>query len=67
MEMLRPDIWLGHHTEYFDLDGKRARAIKEGTNAWLDPEGYRRFVAGKKREFEEEVELEMGVPNSSTK
>jgi metallo-beta-lactamase class B len=61
-EMLKPDIWLGHHTEYFDLEGKRRRMPVEGVNAWVDPEGYRRFVAANKRAFEDEVDLEMGAP-----
>jgi metallo-beta-lactamase class B len=59
-ELLRPDIWLGHHTEYFDLEGKRERAKTEGVSAWVDPDGYRRFVAGKKRAFEDEIDLETG-------
>jgi hypothetical protein len=32
--------------------------------AWIDPEGYRRFVAGKKRAFENEVDEELGVPKA---
>lgn len=60
LETLRPDIWLGHHTEYFDLEGKRTHA-SEGAKAWVDPEGYRRWVAGKRRAFEDEVDREMGV------
>jgi metallo-beta-lactamase class B len=58
-EMLRPDIWLAHHTEYFDLAGKRARAATKGVEAWVDPAGYRTFVTAKRRVFEEQVELEM--------
>ena len=61
LEMLEPDIWLAQHNEYYDLDGKRARAKAEGMKAWIDPEGYRRFIAGKKRAFEDQVDLEMGV------
>ena len=64
-ELLKPDIWLGHHTEYFDLDGKRQRAQAEGVKAWVDPEGYRRFVAGKKRAFEDEVDVELDVPKKA--
>jgi metallo-beta-lactamase class B len=60
--MLKPDIWAGHHTEYFDLEGKRKRADTEGVNAWVDLAGYRRFVAGKRRAFEDEVDAEMGAP-----
>ena len=61
LESLHPDIWGGHHTEYFDLEGKQKRAATEGVKAWIDPEGYRRFIAGKRRAFEDEVDVEMGV------
>jgi metallo-beta-lactamase class B len=58
LEMLKPDIWAGHHTEYFDLEGKRKKAATEGVEAWVDPEGYRRFIAGKRRAFEDEMDAE---------
>ncbi len=61
LEMLKPDIWLAQHNEYYDLDGKIRRAQTEGVKAWIDPEGYRRFIAGKKRDFEDEVDDELGV------
>ena len=67
LELLHPDIWLGHHTEYFDLVGKRERSRAEGVKAWIDPEGYRRFVAGKRRAFEDEVDKEMGAPKAAAK
>jgi hypothetical protein len=51
----------GHQTEYFDLNGKRKRAVTEGVKAWIDPEGYRRFIASKRRDFEGGVDLEMGA------
>jgi len=66
-EMLKPDIFLGHHTEYFDLEGRAKRAQIEGVNAWVDPEGYRRFVAKYKRNFENEVDEELGGPKSIAK
>jgi metallo-beta-lactamase class B len=61
IEMLKPDIWLAQHNEYYDLEGKRERAKTEGISVWMDPEGYRRWVAGKKRAFEDQVDKEMGV------
>lgn len=61
LEMLKPDIWLAQHNEYYDLEGKRKRAETEGVAAWVDPEGYRRFIAGKKRAFEDQVDKELGV------
>jgi metallo-beta-lactamase class B len=65
LEMLKPDIWLAQHNEYYDFESKRQRARTEGVKAWIDPEGYRRFVAGKKRAFEDEVDEEMGTPKSA--
>jgi metallo-beta-lactamase class B len=62
LEMIKPDIWLAQHNEYYDLEGKRKRAETEGVKAWVDPEGYRRFIAEKKRAFEDEVDEELGVP-----
>lgn len=67
LEMLKPDIWLAQHNEYYDLEGKRKRAQTEGVNAWVDPEGYRRWVAGKKRAFEDQVDEELGVAKKTEK
>jgi metallo-beta-lactamase class B len=67
LEMLKPDIWLAQHNEYYDLEGKRKRAESEGVKAWIDPEGYRRFIAAKKRAFEDEVDAELGAPKPGAK
>ena len=67
LETLKPDIWLAQHNEYYDLESKRQRAQTEGVKAWMDPEGYRRFIAGKKRDFEDEVDEEMGVVKKGDK
>lgn len=67
LEMVKPDIWLAQHNEYYDLEGKRERARTEGVNAWVDPEGYRRWIAGKKRAFEDEVDEELGVAKGGAK
>lgn len=67
LEMLKPDIWLAQHNEYYDLGGKRMRAETEGVKAWIDPEGYRRFIAEKKRAFEDGVDEEMGAAKAATK
>ena len=52
------------HTETFDLEGKRARATAEGVAAWVDPEGYRHYVAGERKKFEAAIDTELGVPRS---
>jgi metallo-beta-lactamase class B len=60
-EMLRPDIFLGAHAEWFGYEQKRERAKSDGVQAWVNPEEYRQFVAKQKRAFEEQVDLEMGA------
>jgi len=44
----------------------RPEAQTEGVKAWIDPESYR-WVAGKKRAFEDEVEEEPGATKSPCK
>ena len=67
LEMQQPDIWAGHHCEYFNMEGKKKLHAKEGVKAWIDPEGYRRFIASKRRAFEDEVDAEMGVKKATPK
>jgi metallo-beta-lactamase class B len=58
LEMQKPDIWLAPHTDVFDLAGKRARAGQQGARAWVDPEGYRSWVADQRAKFEAIVAAE---------
>ena len=52
LESLKPDIFLGAHVGFFDMDAKRARAATEGVRAWVDPEGFKRHLADSKSAFE---------------
>jgi metallo-beta-lactamase class B len=53
LRSLTPKIFLASHGNFFDLQGKR---MKHGaTNAFIDPEGYRAFVAESEKSFEEKV------------
>jgi metallo-beta-lactamase class B len=52
LEGLKPDIWLNGHTNTFSYDAKQKRAAKDGAAAWVDPEGYKKFVAAAKEKFE---------------
>lgn len=61
LEMLKPDIFLGAHAEWFGYQEKRERAKNEGVRAWVNPEEYRRYIARQKRAFEDQVDLEVGV------
>jgi metallo-beta-lactamase class B len=55
---LKPDIFLGAHASFFDLEGKRARAKTEGVKAFVDPDGYRRLHAEKREQFEAALKAE---------
>jgi metallo-beta-lactamase class B len=57
---LKPDIWLSPHAEVIGLDAKRARAAKEGARVWIDPEGYRKWLADQRQKFDALVTAEGG-------
>ena len=45
---LKPDVFVAEHGSVFDLEGKaeKARALQKGQpNPFVDPEGYKKFVA----------------------
>ena len=58
LEKLKPDIWLAPHNEFYGLDAKLARAATEGVKAWVDHDGYRTWLAEKKKVFETLAEKE---------
>jgi metallo-beta-lactamase class B len=64
LEVLKPDIWLDAHTDVLDLEGKRVRAAREGVAAWVDPEGYRKWVLGVREKFDATVKAESGAPDA---
>ena len=55
LKSLPCDIFLGAHGAYFGLEEKYPR-LKQGTeNPFLDPEGYKSFIAEKEQEFRTEL------------
>lgn len=55
LKSLPCDIFLGAHGNYFDLETKYPR-LKEGSiAAFVDPEGYRKYVADKEQAFKTEL------------
>ena len=60
-EMLRSlpcDIFLGAHGSYFDLKSKLPRLVEEGPRVFLDPDGYKEFVAKAETAFETALKKE---------
>jgi metallo-beta-lactamase class B len=58
LEAMNPDIWISAHNADMDFDAKRVRAATEGTRAWVDQEGYRKFLATNRERLEATVAAE---------
>lgn len=54
LKSLPCDIFLGAHGGYFNLEAKYPR-LGHGENPFVDPNGYRKFVSEKEREFRSEL------------
>jgi metallo-beta-lactamase class B len=63
LKSLPCDIFLGAHGGYFDLEAKHARMTKGGPNPFVDPDGYKKFVAQKEQEFRAELAKQKGAPS----
>jgi len=49
------DIFLGAHGVYYDMDAKLKRAKAGGANPFVDPQGYRAYVAEREQAFRQEL------------
>lgn len=50
------DLFLGAHGSYFGMDDKYPKLKAGSANPFIDPEGYKKFVAQKELEFRNELE-----------
>ena len=55
LQSLPCDIFLGAHGDYYGMEAKFARMKEGGTNPFIDPEGYKSYVAAKEQAFREEL------------
>ncbi len=63
MKALHCDIFLGAHAGYFDLS-KKYSSLNNGTNPFIDPEGYRKYVTKKEHEFYAELQQQKSSSKS---
>jgi metallo-beta-lactamase class B len=49
------DIFLGAHGSYFDMERKYEKSKSGASGAFVDPDGYRKFVADKELAFQAEL------------
>ena len=55
LKSLPCDIFLGAHGGYFDLTEKLKRFRAGDRNAFVDPEGYQRYIADREQAFQKEL------------
>ncbi len=55
LKSLPCDIFLGAHGGYYEMTGKIARMGQSGLNPFIDPEGYKLYVAERERAFRKEL------------
>jgi metallo-beta-lactamase class B len=55
LKSLPCDYFLGAHGNYFDLETKYAKLKAGNSTAFIDPEGYRNYVADRERAFRREL------------
>jgi metallo-beta-lactamase class B len=49
LKALNPDVWTSSHAMFFDMKGKSARSGPP--NPYIDPQGYRRYIAQGEERF----------------
>lgn len=55
LKSLPCDIFLGAHGSYYGMLAKYARLKQDGVQAFVDPQGYKGYVAERERAFEAEL------------
>jgi metallo-beta-lactamase class B len=56
LKSLPCDIFLGAHGAYFDMEAKYVRCQERGVAAFVDPDGYKRFVDTREHAFRAELQ-----------
>jgi metallo-beta-lactamase class B len=54
LKALPCDVFLGAHGDYYGMAGKFARVKEGGVNPFVDPEGYKSYVADREQAFRAE-------------
>ncbi len=51
LKSLHCDIFLGAHGDYYGMEGKFAKMKADGPNVFMDPDGYRTWVADREQAY----------------
>jgi metallo-beta-lactamase class B len=64
LKSLPVDIFLGAHGDYFDLRSKYARLTEGAVTPFVDPAGYRSYVANRENAFRAELAKQRAGPQA---
>ena len=64
LKSLPVDYFLGSHGSYFDLETKYPRMKASAANVFIDPEGYKNYVADREQAFRRELAKQSGKTQS---
>ena len=67
LKSLPCDLFLGAHGNYFDLEAKYARMKEGGPSPFIDPDGYKKFVAQKEQDFRTELAKQKASSSESAR
>ena len=63
LKSLPGDLFLGAHGSYFDMEAKYERFKRGVTTAFVDPAGYKAFVADREQAFRRELQKQRATKN----
>jgi metallo-beta-lactamase class B len=58
LKSLPCDIFLGSHGSFFHFLQKRERLLHGETNAFVDPDGYKRYLMESEKDFQDKLQLQ---------
>lgn len=63
LKSLPGEVFLGAHGNYYGMEEKFTRRTAGGANPFIDPEGYKRYVAEKEQAFRSELQKQTSARN----
>jgi metallo-beta-lactamase class B len=64
LKSLPVDLFLGAHGAYFNLKDKLPKMTADGANPFIDPEGYKAYIAEREQAFEKELTKETAATHA---
>ncbi len=66
LKSLPCDVFLGAHGDYYGMEAKYARMKEGGPNPFIDPDGYKSYIAEREKTFRAELAKQIAAANLQT-